>query len=146
MVANIGHNFDLKFLKKIKVNQEIAQKMKTFQQVQMSLASLGYRRNQSPFNKTQFWIFIKVFLTLISLWAQYILVASTPKQYMDSMYMIVAVTSFNIARLSTFLKNESIYDYINTVEEVLNGSKLPISTRAKFYDNSIAVRVILLYM
>lgn len=99
-------------------------KMKIFQRVQVNLASLGYRRNQSPFNTTQLWISIRFFLNLALLFAYLVCEANTPKEYVDTIFMTTGVFVINIARVSTLFKNAAIFDLIDKLEKILNGSEL----------------------
>lgn len=98
--------------------------MKIFEHVRLNLASLGYRPNQSPFNKTQLWTYIKVFLNLFSLCAYIFRGPSTPKEYVDSIFMTAATILFLIARVSTLFKNDTIFLSIDSIEKTINGSEL----------------------
>lgn len=97
--------------------------MKTFQRVQIHLASLGYRRNQSPFNTTQLWIFIKVFLYQFSLCAYLAREPNAPKEFMASILITAGMSLHIIARVDTLLKNGTIFKFIDTVEKTFNGSE-----------------------
>lgn len=98
--------------------------MKAFQQVRMNLASLGFRPNQSPFNKTQLWTYVKVFLSLLLLCLYLVREANTPKEYMDSIFMTAATFFILIGRVSTLLQNATIFDLIDSIEKVITGSEL----------------------
>lgn len=102
---------------------ETPEKIKTFQRVQMSLASLGYRPNQSPFNRTHLWTFVKASLTLSSICAYIADGPHTSKEYMDSIYMATVVAVINIARAGTLFKSEAIFDFIERIEKIINGSE-----------------------
>lgn len=111
-------------LNNINILNQIELKMKIFQQVKANLASLGHRPNQSPFNKKQLWIFVKVLLYLILLCAYLVREPSTPKEYMNSIFITTAAFLVSIARLSTLFLNETIFDFIGMTEETINGSQL----------------------
>lgn len=98
--------------------------MKTFQRLQKDLASLGYRRNGSPFNKTQLWIFVKVFVALTFQCVHVIYESNTIRLYVDSIFMIAATILILMSRVSTLFKNDAIYEFIDSIEKILNGSKL----------------------
>lgn len=102
---------------------ETAKKMKIFQQVQMNLASLGYRRNQSPFHKLQLWICAKAVLTVCSLCIYCVREANTNREYIVTIFMIASVLLINISRLSTLFENAAIFNLIDRIENIINGSK-----------------------
>lgn len=98
--------------------------MKIFQRVQTSLASLGHRRNESPFNKTQLRVMVIVVLNLFSICAYIAREPHTVKQYLDSIYMSAVAVLITIARVCILYKNATIFDFIDTVEETVNRSEL----------------------
>lgn len=98
--------------------------MKILQRVQMNLASLGHPPKQSPFNRTQLWIFAKNFLSLVVLFAYLIREPKTSKEYVVSIYITSSTVLVNIARVSTLLKNETIFQFIDAVKSTLNKSEL----------------------
>lgn len=98
--------------------------IEVFQQVQINLASLGHQSNQSPFNKIQLWIFIRVLLYLFFLCAYLVLEPNTPKEYMNSILITSAAISITIARVSTLFENDTIFDFIDGIGKTINGSEL----------------------
>lgn len=106
--------------------------MKTFQRVQMNWSSLGYRRNQSPINKTQFWIFVNVFLNLFLLFVYIVREPNTPKQYMDSILVTTFPVLVTIVRVGILFKSATIFRFIDTVENTINRSELK-----KIYSNHL---------
>lgn len=122
LLKNSCTNLQLSII--LPTKMETVPKLKTFQQVQVYLASLGHRPNQSPFNKTQLWIFAKTFLNLFLLFVYLVRESHTPKELMDSMFMLTGVFLIAIIRVSTLFKNETIFMYIDRVEETINESKL----------------------
>lgn len=103
---------------------ETVSKLKTFKRVRAHLASLGYRPNQSPFNRTQLWVFVKTCVSLVLQFAYLVREPYTPKEFMDSMYMLTTVFLMAMVRISTVVKNAAIFAYIDRVEETINGSEL----------------------
>lgn len=102
-------------------------KLKIFQSVQIRLASLGHRPKQSPFNKIQLRIFVKETLFLFSLCAYIVDGPHTTNEYMLSIYLTVTIFFNNIARVSSLFISALIFDFIDRMEKILNGSEL------KFY-------------
>lgn len=100
--------------------------MKLCQQVRISLALLGFRPNQSPFNKTQLWIFFKISTNLFSLCVYLAREPNTTKEYMDSIFMTTVIFLINVVRASTLFKNDIIFRYIDSVEETLNESEYTV--------------------
>lgn len=98
-------------------------KLEIFQRVRKYLASLGYRPNQSPFNKTQLWIFVKVSVCLFLQFA-YLREPYTPKEFMNSMYMLTTVFLIAIIRVDTLFKNAAIFAYLDKIEKTINRSEL----------------------
>lgn len=114
-----------------------AVKIRTFQRGQMTLASLGHKRNESPFNKAQLWIFVKVLLTLYSHCEYIAREHNTTKKSIYSIFMIAVVCLINVARMSTLFKNATIFNLIDTAEELLNGRELIVALKYSGYKESI---------
>lgn len=102
-------------------------KMKIYQTVKTNLALIGYKENLRPFNERQKWIFIIGFSTLLANYVDLLHDSNTPKEYMDSIFMSGIGTFVQISHISTTFKMETIFIFINEVEEVINASKLKSS-------------------
>lgn len=82
-----------------------------------------YRANQSPFDKFQFWIFVKVFWGVFSHIVHLMRESHTPQEYMESIFMTTVGVLVAIVRVSTLFKNDTIFIYIDTVEKTINESE-----------------------
>lgn len=98
-------------------------KMKIYQTIQMNLALLGFKENLRPFNKRQKLCFVAFFISLATIYVYLLCVASKPKEYMDSIF-VTAVGSFVcISYISSVFKMETLFIFINGMEEGVNGSE-----------------------
>lgn len=97
--------------------------MKIFQTTQMYLRYGGFQRDQSAFNERQWWTILKYSFFMILQYVYLFAVASTPRQYMNSIFMSTAGILIVISYLSIVFKTATIFDYIDDVEHVINGSE-----------------------
>lgn len=97
--------------------------MKIFQTTQTNLALLGFERNLRPFNKRQRWILIEGFLAVTACYVYLLLVADSSKEFMDSIFTTGVSNLILISHISTVLKTETIFVFIDDVEDVINASE-----------------------
>lgn len=97
--------------------------MKIFQTIQIKFAFLGFESNLRPINNRQKWIFFEIFFCVTSLCVHLFHVASTPKEYLDSILITGMAILILISHISTILQMATIFTYIDEVEGVLNESK-----------------------
>lgn len=93
--------------------------MNIFQTVQMHFALIGYESKLQPFNRRQKLNFVHSLLSGFSVYAYFLHVANTPKEYMNSMFICGVGTLINVSHISTVLKMKKNFTVIEEVEEVL---------------------------
>lgn len=97
--------------------------MKILQTVQTNLAVLGFERNLRPFNKRQMFWFFEGLLSSTTFVIYLLFEASSPKEYMDSIFMIVIGTLMTISHFSMILETETIFVLIDKIENIINASE-----------------------
>lgn len=97
--------------------------MKIAQTVKRHLASMGYKVDQRPFHTEQLRLLFERLLTLILQLVHAIHVANTPRQYMETIFMIMVGTSLYISLVSTIVEMPTIFILIDDMEEVINASE-----------------------
>lgn len=97
-------------------------KMKILQRAQANLAVLGFERNVRPFNRRQKFWFIEGLLSFNAFFVYLLLGASSTKEYMESIFMIVIGTLIIISHFSIILKTETIFVLIDELEGIVNAS------------------------
>lgn len=98
--------------------------MKVYQTVQKNLSLMGYSPDKRPFNKKQIKIGVEMALC-IGLHIMYLVhVASTPREYMEAIFQTSVVILIFISFISTVLKMDIIFIFIDKIEILVNDSKL----------------------
>lgn len=97
--------------------------MKIFQTTQKYMSYAGFIRDQNTFNKRQSWTILKLTSFLALNYAYLFAEASTPRQYMNSIFMTTAGSLIVISHISVVLKTVSIFDSIDDLEKVINESE-----------------------
>lgn len=107
-----------------------AKKMKLFRTVQKNFTSLGFVRyknndyNHYPFNRQHVKAQIRFILSLISMFAFPVHVANSPKEYMDSFFLIIMQCAIFVSYTVTICKMNQLFDFIDGCVELCNESKL----------------------
>lgn len=120
--------------------------MKILQTTQMHLALYGYEANSSPFSKRRKLIYIEIFVSQTAYMAHLLLVANTPKEYMNSIFMVGIAFLCTVSRINTMFKTKTIFIFIDEVEEILNSSKLQllfVNSFFVYFDHSMCKSSIL---
>lgn len=98
--------------------------MKTFEKVIKHLESMGYFYiPNSRFNKRQLKLSLQAICAIFSFCMWLFNVAETPKEYMNGIFMITAVTLVLISRLSTILKMPTLIFCNNQFIEIIEQSE-----------------------
>lgn len=105
-------------------SQFIISTMKIFQTVQMWLALSGYdNTNRILLNKNQKWNLVAKFSQLTLLYAHLLCVADSPEEYMGSILFTAAATLICVSLISTILKTQELFVFIDEIEDVVNASE-----------------------
>lgn len=97
--------------------------MRCFQKARKYYGVIGFSPNLKPFN---FYHLSGIFLSTTGIISNLLYlrnVASSAKEYADSLYMTVVTISFTLCYLNVILKKTAMFDYFNEVEENFNSSK-----------------------
>ena len=99
--------------------------MKIFQLVQKNLTSFGFNAD-NPINGKLLGEFLQFIIFTIFECVYICRVAETPEEYMDSILMVTVVISICISFISTVQKTETIFIFIEEVENGINESELSV--------------------
>lgn len=102
---------------------DIVIKMKIYQTVRWNLALIGYKKNLRPFPKRLKWILFVKSTFIIAAYMHLFYVANTTKEFMDSIFVTGMGTLITISHISTIFKMETIFVFMNEIEEVINASE-----------------------
>lgn len=102
--------------------------MKIFQTIQTNFALIGFERNLRPFNARQRLCFNAASLSVVSLIVYLLNVANTPKEYMDAIFVVALGILMTISHISTMLKTETIFIFIDEIEEIVNEREFLLSS------------------
>lgn len=97
--------------------------MKTFQTMQRNLALIGFERNLRPFNERHKWCVIVGSTSNVILITYLLNVANSPKEYMDSIFVVCVAILMIISQISLILKTEIIFILIDEIEEIIGASE-----------------------
>lgn len=101
--------------------------MKLFRTIQKYMAFRGFEKDRYPFNRTQRWYtFVSVLYHTLEIVYPF-RVANTPREYMESIFMITTGISIVISSISTILKTTEIFDIIDVFELTINESQCQYS-------------------
>lgn len=98
--------------------------MKILQSVQKDLAAMGYRADQKPFNNGKLTEGLKYILFIASECVYLYRFAGTTKDLAFSVIMTTIGIAIFISFISTVLKMEVIFMFINGTENSINDSEL----------------------
>lgn len=97
--------------------------MKIAKEVKRNLASIGYRIDQRPFHKEQLWLLFERMLTLLLQFVHALYIANTPREFMETIFMIMVGILMYITLVSTINEMTTIFAVIEDMEQVINESK-----------------------
>lgn len=97
--------------------------MKIFQENQKNWALGGFERNQTAFNSTVQWHNFLSIWFIIAILVYAIEIANTPRQYMDSMSMLIISILVLISRISAVLRMADLFDIIDDIEHIIGESE-----------------------
>lgn len=98
--------------------------MKVFQTVQKYLAYLGFNQNdQNALNSRQFFTALNMIAMFILSLLYLFVVANTPREYLDSIYMTSAGLGLMTSYFSIVYKARELFDYFDDGEQLINNSE-----------------------
>lgn len=97
--------------------------MKIFQEIQRNVAFLGYARNARVFNGRQQCLLVGSVISLISVYVNLCYVASSPKEYLDSISLAILGSLLGISALDAMINVKTIFVYIDDAEEIISSSE-----------------------
>lgn len=102
--------------------------MKILQKVQQNLAMLGFAPNQQPNSnrilgrRQAFGIYFSAMRTCLAS-VYFLHVAHTLGEYMYSFFTLLASSGFTASHISLAIKNDQIFNIIDTFEKLMNESE-----------------------
>lgn len=91
---------------------------KIFHTIQSKLALIGFEKNLRPFNVRQNWTIIMASISLTTLVIYPLHLATTPKEYMDSIFVCGVGSLVTISHFSIIPKTETVFTFIDEIEQV----------------------------
>lgn len=92
--------------------------------VQKKLFQLGVGPNQRLFNKIQLKIIFEFTAALSSLCLYLVHTADTPEEYVNSIFITLAMTCISIGYFSITVQTENIFLIIDNMEQIIENRKL----------------------
>lgn len=102
-----------------------AYKLKIARTLKMNLASMGYRVDLRPFHMQQTWLLLERMLTLVLQFVYFVQVANTAAQYISMYFGLSVGTLMYTSLVSTIIEMANIFLFIDSLEQVINGSECP---------------------
>lgn len=98
--------------------------MKIFQTTKLNLASMDLDANQSLFHKMQLLHILQGFLAIVLQCIYLIYVASTIREYMNSIFMTAFGILAYIVYWSMIFQTKTIFEFMDEFEKAINKSKI----------------------
>lgn len=84
---------------------------------------MAYIKHKRPFNEQQLRYMFKSIVAIIFQFVYLLRVAETSKEYMNSIFMTTVGTLVFVSHISTTIKMDKIFIFIDTLEKIINQSE-----------------------